>query len=278
MPVLPVLASPPYDTVDSCVIAARVKVNDAMQSLSGDTLQYQYPFTQITVNNAWRQLKNYLSDKSQSRLHGELIIGNLPPAAVQDPATQVNLSWVGYYDGNNLFNQIVLPPYFKNPLWVCERISGQPYGFGPPMRNCIDGLPQPWKQPLNLYWEWREDALYMPGATAYTDLRIRFNLNLSDFLNVGDPPSSGKYWYQLQVPILDCQQAFANFIAAEFVGPRADADYQRFIQMGQAEADMILNRDIQAKQRTNSRRQPFSVTQNVGGWGNGGWGNGYQNY
>jgi len=278
MPVIPSIGTLPYDTVDSCVISARVKVNDAMQTLDGDTLRYEYPFTQITVNNAWRQLKNYLSDKSQTRLHSELIIQDLPPTSVQDPAVQVNLSWVGYFDGSNQFAVPALPPYFKNPLWVRERISGQPYGFGPPMQNCIDGIPEGWKQTLNCRWEWREDSLWMPGATATTDLRIRFNLNLVDFVNVGMPPSTGQFWYQLQVPIMDCQQAFANYIAAEFVGPRADADYQRFISMGEAEADKILNRDIQAKQRTNSRRQPFSVTQNSGGWGNGGFGGGYQNF
>jgi hypothetical protein len=276
MPVLPVVNTLPYDTVDSCVIAARVKVGDANQTLAGDTLNYAYPFTQITVWNAWRQMKNYLANKSYTRLVSELMIQNLPVCSVQDPAIQVNLSWLGYFDGSNQWDVPTLPPFFKAPLWVKERISGQPYGFGPPMMNCMDGLPQNWKQPLNCFWRWREDAIWMPGATAITDLYIGFNVNLIDFQTVGDPANgNGIWWYNQQVPIMDCQQAFANFIAAEFSRPRGDGDADKFMAMGQAECDLIFNRDVQMKQRINARRRPFSVTQNVGSLGNGGWGGGY---
>jgi hypothetical protein len=262
MPVLPPIASAPYDTVETVLKAARVRVNDAIQSIGGDMLTDTQPFTQVMANLAWRKMQNFLANLGFSRARSEAIVPSVPVVANYDPATQVYLAWSGFYDGNALNTGTVLPGDCIMPLRVWERVAGSNTGFSE-MPMVLDGLPDCSKVSANRTWEWRNDAMYMPGSTVSMDLRIRYAAYLPDFATIGQV-----LWYNQPVPIARCLDALSNYIAAEFAIPRADMDAQTYINEGEKAARKIFNREAQAKQRTTATRRAYSSRSLQSGFGN----------
>ena len=53
----------PYPVLDDVLnLAARVRVNDAIQLIGGDTLTDSQPFTQVMTNAAWLKLQQFLGN------------------------------------------------------------------------------------------------------------------------------------------------------------------------------------------------------------------------
>lgn len=252
MPVLNPLGTPPYDPLNTVLNAARVRLNDAIQSLGGDVLTNNQPFTQVMANIAWRRLQETLADLGYSRLRREAILTNCPVVASIDPASQVSVSWASYFDGVSYYSAPVLPQDLILPLRLWERPSGQNAEFAP-MQNWLDGLPTRPKLGRNFVWEWREDAIYMPGALTVMDLRIRYAAYLPDFATVGETE-----WYDQPVSILRSLDPFAYYICSEAANARGDLDGSQFDAKAEATAKLIFNREVGMKERVNLRRIPRS--------------------
>jgi len=263
MPIIPPSAAAPYDTVNTILNAARVRVNDAIASLGGDMLTNTQPFTQVMTNTAWRKMQNYLANQGFTRVKSEAIITGVPVVNGTDPATQVSLSWLGFWDGNALNTSVTLPADLIMPLLLWERASGQNGSFTPMLMR-LDGLPTWPHQGFDQLWEWRNDAIYMPGATTVTDKRLRYLAYLQDFADAGTVN-----WYDQPVPIARCLDCFSNYIAAEFAIPRGDMDAQSYIAAAEAAAKKIFNREAQAKQRVTASRRPYGRRNYSGGLGMG---------
>lgn len=86
-------------------------------------------------------------------------------------------------------------------------------------------------------WEWREDAIFYPGANVPVDLRIRYQAYFGDFAAVTDGTQV--------VPIMQCLDPFANLICAEMAGSRGDVDAKSFDAAAEDGITMIANRDLQ---------------------------------
>lgn len=254
MPIIPPILSAPYDSVDSILNLTRVRINDAIQSLGGDILTDIQPFTQEMANAGWRTLQEYLANLGYTRSKQEIILTGIPPVTNYDPATQVALTWSNYFNGTGYDippTAPVLPQNMILPLRLWERFSSG-NGIFIPMGQAMDGLPTGPKLPCNGCWEWREDGIYMPGATVSTDIRMRYLAYLPDFATQGDV-----LWYNQPVPIMRCKNALAYYIAAEAALPRADLDAEAFTQKGDVAARLIFNREVQQKQRTTATRRPY---------------------
>jgi hypothetical protein len=267
MPIIPP-NSTPYDTANSILNVARMRTNDlivnAPNSPSQDPdigLQYTQiggstlldenePRTQIIFNAAWRRLQKRLGNLGYRRLIGDnLTIYSLPVNSSPDPADQSNLTWSGFFDGQYFWDTPQLPQDFCAPLKVRERISGTNSPFMPMMCG-LDGLTS-WyiRNSLNRMWEWRDDALYLLGATGLTDLNLRYIKYLPDIVDSGELP-----WYYIPVPIMRCSDALAWYIAVEVTsarGPEFVADLEAKAELAMSE---IFNDQARADQRTNCRR------------------------
>jgi hypothetical protein len=254
VPVLQPNNSAPYDIVNTVLNTARLRLNDAIQSLGGDVLTNMQPFTQQAVNTAWRRLQAALADLGFSRSTEEIVLTGLPVVANLDPASQVCLSWTNYFDGTNYFTAPVLPQDLILPLKLWERPSGVNATWGGPITNFLDGLPGGPKAGANFCWEWRNDAIYMPGSLCVVDLRIRYAAYLPDFITAGQTP-----WYSQPVPIMRSLDAFAYFICSEVAGPRGDLDAATFDTKAEAAVRQLFNREAAQKQRVNIRRIPRSA-------------------
>lgn len=255
--------SAPYDTADAILDAARMKMNDMIASPDGDILTNTQPFTQTAFNSSFRWLQRYLANKGHVRFKQEVILTGLPAVTSTDPSSQVSLDWVQYFDGTNYItppDTPVLPPDLIQPLLLWERWSGTQFEFSS-MGAQLDGLYGYPKVTRNARWEWREDALYMPGSTRIMDLRLRYAAYIPDLVTVGT-----NLWYNQQVPIMRCMNSLGAHIAYQVAKARGDVDAASLLQEAMSEADLIFNTDVQMKQRTNVRRQPRSGRAHVG-WG-----------
>lgn len=225
----------PYETIGAVLDLARVRVNDAIQSLAGDVLKNNQPFTLVMVNGAWRRLQAYIASLGFVRLEGDITISNLPAAANLDTNLRVSINWSGYSDGISGINTaFVLPQDLIFPTYVGERLAGTNDVF-----HEVDLLKKPLPKIPKLQWnrisEWHQDVLYMPGATTTTDLWIRYASYLPDFTDLTVMGGT------LQpVPILRAQSAFADLIAYEMANIRAGINAAGFLASGYKGCDEIV--------------------------------------
>lgn len=262
MPIIPQILTAPYDNLESILNLARVRVNDAIASLSGEILTDTQPFTLEMVNAAWRTLQEFLANLGYTRSKKEIVLAAIPSVTSSDPGSQVSLNWSSYYNGSGYDippTAPVLPQDLILPLRLWERQTSLTGTFVP-MTQALDGLPDYPKLPWNHFWEWREDAIYMPGATIAVDIRLRYAAYLPDFIASATTPFASQV-----VPIMRCKNAFAYYIAAEVTGPRADPDAPTFTAAAEQAARLIFNREVAQKQRTTATRRPYGRRHNTFG-------------
>jgi hypothetical protein len=265
---LPPLNAAPYFIVDDVMNTARVRLNDAIQQLSGDILKDSQPFSQTMVNSAWLRMQQFLANLGFARLVDEVVITGLPICGnLIDPATQCWIDWTGFYDGTQIWTGFALPQRCSFPLKIWDRVTGFNSGWGEPIRNVMDGLPATFKYPRNGIFEWRNDRIYMPGTSIPVDLRVRFAQFFPFFQTQGNTQ-----WYQQPVPIVGCLDSLADYICVEACDGRDDVDSQTFKSRAEGEAKLIFNRDVRLKNRSNVRRQPRSGPRNSGNSYGGGYG------
>ena len=255
MPIPSPLPAAPYDLVESVLNLARVRINDAMASIGGDILTDVQPFTQVMYNAAWRKFQAFLTQLGHSRFKQSVVLLGFPVLANPDPAMQVSLSWSGCFDGTSYYISPALPPDLILPLKIWERVSGMSMAFHHhPMEQALDGLPScQVAQPFNGCFEWREDTIWMPGASQPLDFKIEYAAFLPDAVTTGTVS-----WNQQAVPVMRALSPLANYLAAEVAAPRADLDSGTFLQQAEDETRQIYNLEARQKQRTTTSRRGHS--------------------
>lgn len=272
MPIPPPATTIPYDTVDTAMNFARVKLNDCPLSLAGNLLADTQPYTQTICNDAWRAFQSDLDDAGEVSMTSETVLYSLPAVTSTDPSVLVFLNQAQYFDGTGYWappTVNVLPQNFMRPTWIRERLGGTTAVFTP-MQPCDDGLPGGPKTTYMRTWEFRAGidasetqqplSIWMPGATVARDLWIRFAAYLPDFIN--NSPLATTPWYQQQIPIYRSADVFAFYIAAEFAFSRgseqAVAVGNSFLTQGQTAVRRLMNRTNKIRQRINHRRRSYS--------------------
>ena len=245
------MATTPYDILIDVINAARTRLNDEVTTLApigGKILKNTQPFTQQAVNDAWRKIQEFLADLGYTGLKQEIVFSDVPVAGSTDPATQSYISYSEYFDGANSNETPVLPQNLIRPYFLWER----PYSEDAPvlmteMDLVVDGLPAVPKAPWNRLWEWRDDMLYIPGATVATDIRLRYAAYFVDFEDIVSDPGPNQVvgpWFTQPVPILRSLDSFADYICREFCIARGDSDGAvAFQASAEKNAMLVLNRD-----------------------------------
>lgn len=255
MPVIgPPTPTAPYDILDSVLNSARVRMNDAIQSIGGDILTDQQPFTQEMANSGWRRMQSFLANLGYSRMKKPLVLPAFPKVANFDPASWTSLDWAFFFDGTSYWsapNVSVFPADLILPLRVSERITGSQSGWCK-MTQAQDELPACRKTAYNGCWLWENDTLYMPGSVYSMDLRFEYAAFLPDFVTAGSVQ-----WYQQPVPIMRAKNSLSYYICAEAAGARDDMDADPFIVKAEQEARLIVNQEISQRQRTPARRRCY---------------------
>ena len=269
MPLPPPPLSAPYDFAETILEFARVRLNDAIQSIGGEVLTDTAPFTQTYFNLAYRRLQEEMADLGSVRTNGHVYLPGLPPCGTTDPGTQVQLTWTYYFDGAGNYyvppTISVLPFDMMEPLKIKQRPAGQQCSFME-ISCAPQGVPSETKLGYQRHWMWREDGLVMTGSTQAVDLEVDYIAYLADI--VSNSPIPLTPWYQQQVPIVRCAQALAYYLAAEVGGARGDVDADAIEQKGDRETRKMLNRQFRSRQRVNQRRKSYRHCSQRSNYGN----------
>ena len=224
----------PYDTLESVLVMVRVRLLDSIVASGGDILTDSAPFTLPACNAGWRRLQEALAVLKFKRLQAEITWSNVPAAPNADPSSQVYISWNGYgLVGGGIIPTPILPADLIMPWKLWER----PYNATSPaqmteMESAENGLPSAPKLNWNRLYDWREDAIYLPGALMTSDIRMRYAAYLNDFTATSDA-----------VPINRAGNALAFYICAELTKARADLDTDGFLTAAQQAAAQLAGID-----------------------------------
>lgn len=249
-PILPPVNLPPYDPVEVILTFARAIANDMGQSAAGNLLADTQPYIFPLLNLAWRKLQDRLENNAIEDFPQELIIVGIPPqnaVSFADPAVQCYLGFSGYYDGGGMNPTFFLPQDLQIPIRVWERPTGQNARFIQ-MYPSRDGLPSNIKTSYNIMWEWRDEAIYFPGANQTLDFRIRYKRFLADMIGETNQP----------IPLLRCAVALAYLLIEVFATSRGSTVTPLFSAEKEDAIKQLINTTTRKKQRTNYRRIPYS--------------------
>jgi len=209
--------------------------------------------TQLIFNGGYRRFQKYLANLGyRTMIADNVIVANLPANSNADPTVQSWLSWNGFFNGTSFTSTPILPVDFYAPLRIQERVNGS-NAFFTPMTVALQGLRNLFaRSVLNGQWEWRANALYMPGATGATDLQLRYTRRLADLPDPNYPVSNAP-WYSQIVPIPNCLSPLAWFVAYEVLLLRANPDTADAatvaLKNAEDETDQIFNDQARADQR-----------------------------
>lgn len=234
---------------------ARVLVNDAQGSLAGQDLADERPYTWSLLNLCYAKLQNWLEDNNvESATYAEWRLGPLPSSATAniDPSMQCRLGYTGFYDGaGNLYETPALPPDLLEPLGLWERPGGSTQAFVP-MAQKLGGLGA-WAGSNNYrFWEFRENAIYMPASTASNELRIRGVPGLPLLqapLDANTPPQT--------IPFARAGEALAYMIAAEFQEIRNAANAPVLRAKANEQLQIIANKAAKRSNQAQVRRKGY---------------------
>jgi hypothetical protein len=218
---MPIGGNNSYPSLNTIANLARSKVNDDKPGATGTPGEGQI------LTNSSVTLQNFMNSAIRdvyrdTRIMGQptliadnYILYNLPPInsplgpGVMNPAVQVALQFTGYFDGLLNWPNFTLPAGLLYPMEMWERAStgtASSMSFSP-MKQASGALPPRQQVQVLGEWEWRQDGIWMNGATQYRDVRLRYLFTFADLV------SSTIDWDATFVPILDCQEAVADKIA-----------------------------------------------------------------
>lgn len=170
---MPVLPSSAYVSVETVANLIRVIANDAIYSQAGEILTDISTLLFPLMNDSLEWLENELNNSGVESFRKETFLLAVTPVGVVDPGIQVNISDTGYFDGLNNHATPQVPTDLLNPIFMWERTSGSTETWVE-MEERADGLPSVVQSTRIKMWEWRNDALVMPGALQSEDLRLRY--------------------------------------------------------------------------------------------------------
>lgn len=257
MPVIP--PSTPYDSSEYVLNLARAICNDMALGVDGNLLSDAQPYTTWFLRLAWRKLQARLRNNAIEEFPQEVILPSVPISTSTNPGSQMFIGFNGTFDGTNLQSAPALPSDLVTPLRLWERPSGQNAIFVD-MYPTNDGLPsRPQTIWLNV-WDWRDDCIFLTGATQVNDIRMRYKRQLADLTVKTSGVDPGP------VPILECAPSLAYMVVEDFARSRGSVLTSEFKMLAQEEIQQLVTSTTRTKQRGNHRRIPYSRRGNQG-WG-----------
>ncbi len=250
---MPVVAASPYPLVENALQAARVICNDAAQTILGNILADNQPFTLPMADLAHKTLRKMLTKAGVNTYSKYAVITGLLPSATADPTVQMQLMYTGYYNGQQNFASPTLPSDFIEPLEIWERgsvTSGTNTSPWTRMTQAADSIATRAITAAFRIWDYESDILYLPGASQSNDIKMKYLVATPRLISTTQ-----------QVPILDCEVALGALIAELLSmsrgGPEATA---QFHARAEAEVMLIVSNTARKEVYASFNRLPFRGT------------------
>ena len=216
------------------------------------------PFTQPFLNSSIRELYRELRNCGDPVLiKDNVILTGLPiinspsqgPGAV-DPAIQTILTVEGYFDGVQLWPNLVLPSDMLYPTKVWERATGSNLPFQI-MDAPSGGLNSCQQGTCLREWEWRNNNLNFHGATQLRDIRLRYYCSLPQFF------SSTLDFDSTYVPVMDCTDAVAYMTAVKYARMLGSPGLADLLAESKNQMFQLKNANVRRMQHEIIQRIPF---------------------
>jgi hypothetical protein len=250
---VPVVQSSAYVSLENVTTLIRAIANDMIFSPAGEILTDTANFMLPLLNDALEWMQSELGNHGVTTFTKETIITPLTPSQLPvDPGAKVNFSDSGYFDGValNTNPQQFVPPDLLVPLFLWERQTGSTEDWVE-MVERPDGLPSVLPSQRFRIWEWRQDAIYMPGAVQENDIRLRYTGSLAQFVSAQDTLYFRGATGALAYYMVSSYMASKNPQAAQMAETRAN---ERLNQ--------IATRSARMKQREPITRRSYGNPQN----------------
>jgi hypothetical protein len=207
----------------------------------------------VTMMNVFNSALRTVSRKLRASTGPMLIFDNvdilgIPPMvsptqgpACPDPSVQVALTFQGYFNGltyNPLFS---LPMGVLNVERVWERVNGSNDQFAP-MSQPPQGLPNGYQNVYNRYWEWRQDAVNMPGSIETMDIRLRFK---GQIITLFAPGVNTAFVF---IPINDSTDVLAAYCLQQLAGRQGSMLLPGAIQWANEQISDFINEQTKRDQ------------------------------
>lgn len=198
---------------------ARALVNDSEAGATGTpgegrTLTDGAPFVLPFLNSAIQTAARRLENVNVTTFTVDEFIMTVPAMPNPDPGVQVNISYVGYFDGTGNNPTPLLPSDILIPLELWERPTGTTLDFQP--MNQVSVLPSVLQGPRFGVWEWSQNQLNFLGCMQKTDLRLRYKSQVVPKLVQPDIVN----FSNIIIGIADIGDLLGYLIAAKYIGAR----------------------------------------------------------
>jgi len=227
-------------------------VNDAAQTIAGNLLSDGRPYTIPMLNGCYREMQSDLQNNGYEGFNTQVILPQVPPSYIVDPAVQVYVSYQGCNDGYNTFANPHLPADMGTPLRLWERPSGTIADFTE-MLPVNDGLPSRPQTGTLQQWDWQSQAIYFVGANTLTDVRLHYQRFYPDLV---DGTSL------VMVPWSD--RALAFLMGRTFGAARGSPMWQYMNGQYDDALTSMVQMTSRKKQRGSHRRRPYGSTNSYG--------------
>lgn len=182
---MPIVPNSAYVTLETVSNLIRAIINDMIYSQAGEILTDSSNVLFPLMNDSLEWFQNEVNNFGVDTFTKETFLLDVTAIETNDPGIQINISDTGYFDGTQNFSTPQVPTDLYNPIFMWERQSGSTEEWVP-MGQVLDGLPSVVQSQRLAVWEWRQDALYMPGAVQSNDLRLRYKGTHATFVTIGD--------------------------------------------------------------------------------------------
>jgi hypothetical protein len=226
---------------------------------NGSSVEVANPLLLFHMNSSIRTLYRKLRLVATPTLIADnFIISNTPiingayGAGVPDPATQMHLDYVGFWDGSGYQSNLKLPPDLLQPIRMWERTAGSQDTFQN-MTQAMDGLPPRGQTDRFTQWEWRGDRFNFVGCTQNRDLRVRYEAVFPQFF------SSTQDFQTSYIPIIDSEDYVAYETAQKICLALGNPQISSVLEAAAKEHLFDLrNNRVRRMQQVTYRRQAYN--------------------
>ncbi len=252
-----------YPTLQSIADLFRAGINDTANNTGGSgtgqgntaglIMPNSNPDLLTFMNSAIPELFSDLRNVGDPELIlDNYIVSAIPPLAAPNPAIQVALGYMGYFNGFTWDSTRVLPISVSKMLGMWERQTGLNASFGP-MRPAPFGLQGVMQGNTMGYWEMRQGMIWMPGCLQTTDLRLRARITYPEYLGPNIDFSTS------YVPILDCKNAAVAKMMIKYAIRFAPEQYPMCVQEEKRQMDKLTLEVVRGLQAVENQREEFGA-------------------
>lgn len=247
------VATTPYPTAELVLQNARAMCNDAALSIAGSVLADSQPYVFPMLEERYEYLQDRLMAAGVNTFSKYAVVeGLLPSALPGDPTTQVQLSYLGYFDGVNQYGPDTdpigptLPSDFLGPLEIWERQSGSVDRWSE-VKQAADSIgPRCVTSKLQI-WDYENDILFFQGSTFLNDIKLKY-ICYAPMLTGPDS----------QVAVVRCIPALSALMAEAAAKSRGGTEAAAmFKQQAEEAIKMIVTRTARKEQYASFNRLPF---------------------